>query len=251
VPQRIGFALLGGITTVKYPVRCGSHKGEAQLDFTIPVLISRAIVLLVAVVVHEFAHAYVAYLMGDSTAKEQGRMTLNPAANLNLPGYIVGIIIGFAILGSAPVNPYRMRNRRLGMFCAVAAGPVSNLILAALFAIPFRLYPGLLGAATSGITPGQVLPTPEYVLLDMVWLNLILFVFNVLPLFPLDGWTVMLAALPPEWAIWWQRNQQNSMYILFGLVGLSFLSAQFPPLNILGWLLSTPTSAFLRLLVGS
>ena len=211
-------------------------------------LITRAIVFLVAIAVHEFAHAYVAYLMGDSTAKEQGRMTLNPAANINLMGYLVGVFIGFAILGSAPVNPYRMRNRRLGMLLAVGAGPVSNLILAVLFAIPFRLFPSLL----SGVTANSMsaIPTAEYLLFSMVWLNLVLFVFNLLPLYPLDGWTVMLAAFPPEWAIWWQRNQQNSMYILFALVALSFLGSRLPFLDVLDWLISSPSASIMRFLLG-
>ncbi|MBN1427049.1 MAG: site-2 protease family protein [Anaerolineae bacterium] len=220
------------------------------MDFSPAALISRAIVFLVAIAVHEFAHAYVAHLMGDNTAKEQGRMTLNPAANINLTGYFIGVFLGFAILGSAPVNPYRMRNRRLGMLLAVSAGPISNLILAILFAIPFRLFPSLLFGVYDSSPLGQMIPTAEHILFDMVQLNLVLFVFNLLPLYPLDGWTVMLAAFPPEWAIWWQRNQQNSMYVLFGLFALSFLGARMPALNVLGWLISTPVISIMQLLFG-
>lgn len=224
------------------------------MDFTPATLISRAIVLLVAMSVHEFAHAYVAYLMGDSTAKEQGRMTLDPRANIYLPGFIIGVLVGFAILGSAPVNPYRMRNRRWGMFLAVGAGPLSNLLVAALVAIPFRF--GLLRPDWFGSLSGM-LPTPERLLTDMVLLNVLLFVFNLVPLSPLDGWTVVLAALPPGPAIWWQRNQQNSMYVLFGLIALSFIGptlARISPLlgylDVLGWLIGVPVNTFLRALLG-
>ncbi len=227
------------------------------MDLTPATLISRAIVFLVALDVHEFAHACVAYLMGDSTAKEQGRMTLNPTVNINWLGYLAGILLGIGILGSAPVNPYRMRNRRLGMFLAVVAGPVSNLIIAALFAIPFWLFPSLLTEVIDESASAQLFPSLGFLLFNMVWLNVLLFVFNLLPLSPLDGWTIMLAALPPEWAIWWERNKQNSMYVFFGLIALSFiwprLAAMSPALealDLLDWLLYNPTRTLTRLLLG-
>jgi Zn-dependent protease len=217
-------------------------------------MISRAIVFLLAMDVHEFAHAYVARLMGDNTAKEQGRMTLNPLVNIYWPGYLMAVLFGIGILGSAPVNPYRMRNRRLGMLLAVGAGPISNLIAAALFAIPFRF--GLLRFGVSGMT-GELFPTFDGLLSDMVYYNLILFVLNLLPLHPLDGWEMILVALPPGWAIWWERNKRNSMFVFYGLVVLAIiwprLAAGIPVLeylNVIDWLLYAPTRAFQWLLVG-
>lgn len=222
--------------------------------FTPAAMISRAIVFLVALDVHEFAHAYVAYLMGDSTAKEQGRMTLNPLVNIYWPGYITAILFGIGILGSAPVNPYRMRNRRLGTFLAVGAGAVANLIIAALFAIPFRL--GMFQYEISG-SGGELFPTFDSLLSDMVIYNVLLFVLNLLPLYPLDGWTVLQAALPPEWAIWWERNKQNSMYVFYGLIALAVvgpslaaISPVLAPLNVLEWLLFAPTRIITQLLLG-
>ncbi|HVO42081.1 MAG TPA: site-2 protease family protein, partial [Aggregatilineales bacterium] len=106
---------------------------------SIATLLTRAIVLLIAMDVHEFAHAYVAFRMGDTTARDAGRMTLNPFVNLYWPGYLMGVLLGFGILGTAPVNEYRMRDRRWGLFFAVAAGPLANLLLAVIAAIPFRL----------------------------------------------------------------------------------------------------------------
>jgi Zn-dependent protease len=223
--------------------------------FSPDVLISRAIVLLVAMTVHEFAHAYVAYLMGDSTAKEQGRMSLDPMANMYWPGFIIGVLIGFGVLGAAPVNPYRMRNRRWGMFLAVLAGPVSNLLLAALFALPIRF--GLVSMSPSVSVLNGVLPTVNQILLDMVWLNILLFVFNVLPVYPLDGWTIMLSALPPGPALWWERHRQESSYVLFGLIALSFiapsLAAISPVLryaNVLSLVIGTPSRAIMQFLIG-
>jgi Zn-dependent protease len=223
-------------------------------NLTPAVLISRAIVLLVAMTVHEFAHAYIAYRMGDSTAKEMGRMTLDPRANINVYGFIVGVLIGFGVLGSAPVNPYRMRNRRLGMFLAVLAGPVSNLILGALFALPFRF--GVIPNFMNELGDGFFLPSPVDVLYQMIFLNVLLFVFNILPLYPLDGWTIMLAALPPNMAIWWERNKQTNMYIFFGLIALAFISPQLSAIGLgfldpLGWLIWQPTEKIINLLIGS
>jgi Zn-dependent protease len=220
-------------------------------------LITRAIVLLVAAVVHEYAHARVAYAMGDDTARSQGRMTLDPRANMYWPGYIIGVVIGFAILGSAPVNRYRMRNPRWGMFWAVLAGPVSNLVLAVLFAIPFQL--GLLQPATTGIVAGRmhIFPSLDSLFTAMVFFNVLLFIFNLLPLFPLDGWTVTLSVLPAGPAVWWERNRQTSQYILFGLIGLSFLSGYLASIPVIGryldvltWVIGVPTNVITGFLIG-
>ena len=214
-----------------------------MLSLSPATLISRAIVLLVAMAVHEFAHAYVAYRMGDPTAKEQGRMTLDPRANIYWPGFIVGVLIGFAILGSAPVNPYRMRNRRWGMFAAVVAGPVSNLLIAILAAIPLRL--GLFDPSFNNTILGGMLPSVGMLLTDMMWLNILLFVFNLLPLFPLDGWTAVLSALPPGPAVWWERRRMESQYALFGLIALSFIAPRLAAISpVLGY------ADLLNLLIG-
>src|SRR5690606_11474280 len=160
-----------------------------------------------------------------------------------------------AILGSAPVNPYRMRNRRWGMFWAVVAGPVSNLLVALLFALPIRF--GLLPFDPSGTVAGGLLPSVGRLFFDMIWLNVLLFIFNLLPIYPLDGWTAMLSALPPGPAIWWERHRQQSMYVLFALIALSFigprLAAIHPALrfaNVLNWLIGEPSVALVRLLLG-
>jgi Zn-dependent protease len=157
-----------------------------------------------------------------------------------------------------------MRNPRRGLFLAVLAGPVSNLLLAVVFAIPFQLFPRLYNTAlTSSCLLGQggflgcAVHSPAQIMLQMVWLNIVLFVFNLLPFSPLDGWTVVLSALPPKQALWWERNRQNSMFVLIGLVLLSFLaddlmriSSTLKYLNLLNWLIVEPSSFILRILVG-
>lgn len=221
-------------------------------DLSLTGIVTRAIVFLIAMDVHEFAHAYVAHLNGDNTAKDMGRMTLNPLANIYWIGYAMGVFLGFGFLGSAPVVASRMRNPRWGMFQAVAAGPFSNLLLAALFAAPLRL--GLIPYETLTQTVGS-LPSLGDFLVAMIFFNVLLFVFNLLPLFPLDGWTVVLSALPPGPAVWWQRQQMPSMYLFYGLIALSFLGGNLESLglgflNVLNWLVGQPTAYIFFALVG-
>ncbi len=208
-----------------------------MLDLTPIGLLSRAIALLIGMTIHEFAHVYIAYRMGDNTGASQGRLTLNPLVHINPIGFLMGVIIGFGFLGSAPVNPYRMRNPRWGYLAAVAAGPISNLLVAAVFAIPLRLAPQLL-LGSSVISE---------ILFQTIFLNIILALFNIIPLFPLDGWSIMYTLLPPDQARWWQANQQNSQYVFMLLILLSFIGGQF---NILGILISQPSTAIFRVLVG-
>ncbi len=200
-------------------------------------LLVNAIVLLVAMTVHEFAHVYAAYRMGDTTGADQGRLTLNPMVHINPIGFLMGVLIGFGILGSAPINPYRMRNPRWGYLIAVAAGPVSNLIVAIIFGFIWRLLP------LSVLQNDFIFR----LMLQMIFLNLILFLFNLIPLFPLDGWTIAYALLPPDSARWWERNRQNSQYIFMFLILLSFVAPQFSPLTVL---ISEPASFIFGVLVG-
>jgi Zn-dependent protease len=199
-------------------------------------LLVRAIALLIGMTIHEFAHVYVAYRMGDNTAASQGRLTLNPLVHINPIGFLMGVLIGFGILGSAPINPSRMRNPRWGYLAAVAAGPFSNLIVAVVFAIPLRLVPSL-------VFEGGLLGN---ILFGVVYLNVILAVFNIIPLAPLDGWSIAYALLPPEQARWWQRYQQISMYVFFGMIMLSFVA---PQLSVLDKLISQPSLTIVRFLV--
>lgn len=212
-------------------------------NLSISDMISRAIVLLIAMTIHEFAHNYVAWRMGDPEPARQGRLTLNPLVHINWIGWLMFVVIGFGILGSAPISPYRMPNdrRRWRWLAAVAAGPVSNLILAIIAAIILRII---------GIQ--NVIQMPELVqsiLVGMVFWNVLLFVFNLIPLFPIDGWHIVLALLPPDLASTWQRHAQTSQIVFLGLILLSFIPLRGIP-NILGILISQPTNQIMSLLLG-
>ncbi len=207
-------------------------------------LIANLIVLGVGMTLHEFAHNYVGWRMGDPEPARQGRLTLNPLVHINWIGWIMFAVLGFGILGSAPISPYRMPldRRRWRWLAAVAAGPLSNLLLAIVFAIIIRLL-GL--PALAGLP--EIL---QLVLINMVYLNVLLFVFNLLPLFPIDGWQIVYALLPPDLAATWERYAQTTQYIFFGLLLLSFVRLPGIP-NIFGILISQPVDQILRLLLGS
>lgn len=224
------------------------------LSLTPADLISRLLAIMLAVGVHEFGHAWVAYLMGDDTAKNAGRMTLNPLPNIYWPGVLIAILGGPAILGSAPVNKWRMRNPRVGNFLAVLAGPVFSLLLAALAGLPFQL--GLVSLEEA--PADQIIPSISGLLLTIIGLNVGAAIISLVPLFPLDGWHIMGELLPQDsLAIWWERNQRNSMYVLGALILLSFASAPlaaispvFRYLNVLGLIIGPPINSIMRLFIG-
>jgi Zn-dependent protease len=161
-------------------------------------ILVRLIVLFVGIPIHEWAHAWSAYQLGDDTASLEGRMTLNPLAHLDPIGSLLILLSGFGWGKPVPVNPYRMRtNPRIGMAISSIAGPLSNFLMAMLFAIPFRLrWVGFFAAVDNWIA-GQF--SIGALLLIAIEINLGLMIFNLLPAFPLDGEKVLVGVLPTRW----------------------------------------------------
>ncbi|WAA12212.1 site-2 protease family protein [Fervidibacillus halotolerans] len=142
------------------------------------------ITLVIAFSVHEFAHAYVAYKFGDPTAKNEGRLTLNPAVHLDPIGTLLLLIAGFGWARPVPVNRFRLTNPRLGGVLISLAGPVSNLLLA-LIGGAFQFF--ILSIGSDGMAMAML-----YNFFYMfTFLNVVLFVFNLLPLPPLDGYRII------------------------------------------------------------
>lgn len=159
-------------------------------------LIARAIVLVVAFTVHEFAHAFVADYFGDDTPRSQGRLTLNPLVHLDPLGSLLLLVAGFGWAKPVQINPYALQRRSPAAPMLVAlAGPVSNLLLAALAAIPIRSGLFQINLFSSG---SQLLPDLSFVFSWFVLLNLILMLFNLIPIFPLDGEKVLDYFVPPS-----------------------------------------------------
>ena len=189
------------------------------LTINIQSLIAAGIILLVSFPVHEFAHAYVAYRLGDGTAKMFGRLTLNPIAHFDPLGGLMlvasslfGVGIGWA--KPTPVNPSNLRGGRDSEGIVAFAGPASNLVLAALGAIPIRLL-----AAVHADLPESV----YLVLFYFVLINVALMLFNLLPIPPLDGSKVLFSMMNPR-----QVYQYRPVLEQYGFVILIFVA--FVPL---------------------
>ena len=220
-----------------------------DLDRLIPAAIVVAIMLLVGFPVHEFSHALAAYRLGDGTAKLFGRLTINPIAHFDPVGGILLAVtfIGSAASGSAfgfgwakptPVNPMNLLYGRKGEAIVAAAGPISNLVLAAAAAIPLRYLisqPELL--ADLGML-AQVLNL-------FVLINLVLMIFNLIPIPPLDGSKVLFAFLD-------RRTEYQIRPILeqYGFVILLLLFFLPPGGSIGGRVLLPIIDAFYTVLVG-
>lgn len=140
--------------------------------------------LLIAFTVHEFSHAYVAYKFGDPTAKNEGRVTLNPISHLDPIGTLLILIAGFGWARPVPVNRFHFKNPKLAGVLVSFAGPFSNLIVAIL---GFLIFYGLLAAGVGPDLPLFVQPFFKV----LINLNILLFVFNLLPLPPLDGYRIV------------------------------------------------------------
>ncbi|MHB8631207.1 MAG: site-2 protease family protein [Candidatus Limnocylindria bacterium] len=171
-----------------------------------------ALAILLSITVHEFMHAYAATSLGDDTARSMGRLTLNPLAHFDIFGTLMIVLFRFGYGKPVPFNESRLRGA-FGVAIVAAAGPLSNLALAALFAVPLRF-----GAAVSlGF---------EYqrFLLTVVGINCLLAIFNLLPIPPLDGSNVVYGLLPPRQQYSWRQFQAYGPIILIGLL---FLGGRF------------------------
>lgn len=151
------------------------------------------IILIFSVVIHEVAHGYTALKFGDNTAKNMGRLTLNPIKHISIMGSIIVPLIllilpGNLILGWAkpvPYNPYNLKNRKWGEFWIALAGPISNILIGTVFIILIKLAP-LLGVSSVFAT----------LCFMIVLINFVLAIFNLIPIPPLDGSKVLLNLLP-------------------------------------------------------
>ena len=182
-----------------------------------------AVVLLFSIIVHEVAHGYVALLNGDPTARMLGRITLNPIPHIDPVGTILMPLLlylsGFPVVGMAkpvPVNPLNFRNYRWGEFAVSAAGPVSNLALAVVFSGLLRLgidNPGFVTLAILGVR-----------------INIILALFNLIPIPPLDGSHILALLLPRDLARLYSHLQPVGFILILILFYIGILGAIIMPL---------------------
>lgn len=180
----------------------------------IEVVIGFIVIMIAAFAYHEFAHALVADRLGDPTPRQHGRMTLNPFPHLSVFGLVMLLLAGFG-WATTPVRPNLLRgNPRVSMAWVAVAGPIANLIMAILFAIPIRLV------------QAEVIPYPANLdfLLNVagwaVYINVLLLVFNLLPIPPLDGFTILLGVVPAEVAYRLEPLRQYGTLILIAVLFL-------------------------------
>jgi Zn-dependent protease len=175
-----------------------------QRELTDPVaLIALAVAFLIAVTFHEFMHAYVAERLGDPTGRLLGRLTLNPLAHLDPVGTVFLILFRFGWGKPVPVNYSRLQGGRRGGAAVAFAGPATNFVIAAIFAMPLRFGAGLVFGEDY-----------QLILRYIVYFNVLLGLFNLIPIPPLDGSNIVYAFVPPRVAWNWGQFQQIGPFLL-------------------------------------
>lgn len=194
----------------------------------------RTAVFLLVVPLHESAHGLVAHWFGDDTAKEAGRITLNPFAHLDIAGFVLMLILGVGWAKPVPVNPSKFKKRRLGMAMVSLAGPLSNLIAAFIglalcmvlmcSALVTNVETLEISTKTSG---AQIAGTLLY---SFAYINISLAVFNLIPLPPLDGFNIIRSFMPAKFDMWVFRNFRaiNTAFIVLLLLSTHITELMMP-----------------------
>jgi len=200
--------------------------------------IARIIAIFTAFTVHEFAHAWTADSLGDDLPRIQGRLTLDPRAHLDVYGSLALLFTGFGWAKPVQVNVGLLQRRSpYGLLLVTLAGPVSNLLLAIAVALPLKI--GLIDPrAQSAIA---FLPTLGGLLVSFVFINLVLFFFNLIPVYPLDGEKIAVELAPGDVSRFFMRIRPYAPFILLILVFV------FP--QVLGTLIGAPSNWLLNILI--
>jgi Zn-dependent protease len=211
------------------------------MEFDIEHALMAIPIFLFSLTVHEFSHGYIAYLLGDPTAKDAGRLTLNPLPHIDLMGALVFVISGFRFgwAKPVPVMPYSFANVKKGMLLSAAAGPASNILLAFLAGLVLRTVPDM-------IPDIQLATIVAQFLFYAVQINCLLAFFNMIPLPPLDGSKILFGLLPDRYdhvAVQLERVGPIGLMILIGIGFITHISVI--------WLIIGPfVSIFIRLFTG-
>ncbi|HRX76963.1 MAG: site-2 protease family protein [Candidatus Cloacimonetes bacterium] len=209
-----------------------------QLSFSlIRIGITAAIVGIVfySIIIHEVSHAWAAYALGDDSAKRAGRLSLNPLKHIDIFGTIIlplilyfsaGFIYGYA--KPVPFNPYNFRNFKRDSGLTALAGPLSNILIAILMSVLYHLSPVLI----------------QNILYYVIFLNLLLAFFNLIPIPPLDGSKVLGMVLTDEAYFKWTAQERKGMIWLFGII----IASNLLGLNLIGRVVLPPVQFVMKLL---
>lgn len=186
-------------------------------------ILSSCFVVFCCLPIHELAHGFVAYKLGDNTAKNQGRLTFNPFAHLNPIGTIMIFLFGIGYARPVPINPNRFKNPKGGMALVAFAGPLANFIMAFVFNF---VYVGLLSKFELTGFMGAIM----YFFYFAAWVNITLAVFNLFPIPPLDGSKILAALLPNRI---YNKYMMYERYIMIALLVLLFIGVLDRPISII------------------
>ncbi|MGC9398574.1 MAG: site-2 protease family protein [Anaerolineae bacterium] len=207
-----------------------------MFELTPDILLARLLVVFLGIPIHEWAHGWVAHLLGDTTPEREGRLSLDPLTHLDPVGTLMILLTGFGWGRAARVNPYLMhkiKNPRLGMALTALAGPFSNFIQATILALPLRL--GLLSLLPAGVADAL-----GRLLILAIGVNIGLIAFNLLPIPPLDGSRILVGVAPPQVAEFVESLEPVAPYILALIL---FILPQMG-IHLVSWL-AGPLSQFL------
>ena len=204
------------------------------------------IIVVISLTIHEFSHAVTALALGDPTAKQRGRLTLNPLRHLNPIGTVMMLLFGFGYAEPVPINPNYFKHRKLGMAITALAGPVSNLILSFLAAIGIALVSGIevTSSAIYYTTTASLLLYTFFYYMHMM--NLYLAIFNLIPVPPLDGSRIMFIFLPADKYFAVMKYEQ---YIMMGLIALLYFGVLDGPLSFITGSISNGMMSLVHLFI--
>ena len=169
--------------------------------------------IILGLSLHEFAHAWMSDRLGDPTPKRQGRLTINPRAHIDWIGFIALLFVGFGWGKPVMIDPGYYKNRRLGEFLTGIAGVTMNLIIAVILSFPTK---ALLSAYYSG--GSGLIENIFYIFYYAVMINVVLMIFNLIPVPPLDGWGILTQIFNLEKYSWWYQVYQYGQWILLILI---------------------------------
>lgn len=215
-----------------------------MLNLNPQTLIANLLTLIIALTIHEFSHAFVAVRLGDETPRMDGRLTLNPLKHLDPIGSIMLIIAGFGWAKPVRVNPYTLSQKSpSGLMWVSLAGPFSNFLLACFAAVPFH-FKGFWQLYYSANVFISFIPFFFYTFLTI---NLVLMLFNLLPISPLDGAKIAVDILPPRWGRALEKIQPYGIFILIAILFVLPLLK----IDVMGYLITPVISNLTRVLTGS
>jgi len=198
--------------------------------------------ILLALTFHEYAHGWVAYKYGDDTAKQAGRLTLNPLKHLDPLGTIMIFLVHFGWARPVPVNPYHLKNPKKDMLWISAAGPLANMVLALISGILLRLV----SASAISAEAGSIASAVIFMVFMSMQINLALAIFNILPIAPLDGSKILSGLLPAPYAPLVYVLERYGPFILLGLI----IIGQITGVSILGQIIWPFVKFFSNLFAG-